>query len=439
MTLRRLARLTRMNLLRDRRSAASAGLGVGFGVGALVFFTALGAGATRAVSRVFPVDAAAVEIVAPRVALGSPLGGGRLDADAIARLRALPGVVRAFPKMELRVPAMGSPSEALVAQFRVPAHIYVAVIAIGVDPAYVAADLVAGVVFADPGAGPGSDRPAAGPVPGVAARRLLALYNTSFAPAQRLRPIGEGLVRTAGGIELMTVTAGRSMKGPTGMPERRFGLSFGGFSDRAPLHGVLVPIDFVRRVNATYGEDAASYSAAALVLDDPARVPAVTQAARRMGFGVDDGERQLAQNVGMAVLVTTVAFGLFAALICVLAAVNIAHATSASVRGRARELGLLRAVGATRGDVTLMVLAESAAIGAAGGIAGGLAARLLAVAVDAGAARWLPDFPFKPETFFHFPAGVAALALAAGVLAALGGAWGPARRAARLDPARAMT
>jgi ABC-type antimicrobial peptide transport system permease subunit len=51
----------------------------------------------------------------------------------------------------------------------------------------------------------------------------------------------------------------------------------------------------------------------------------------------------------------------------------------------------------------------------------------------------LPDFPFKPESFFVFPAwlwlaGIGFAALFAGL-----GAAGPARRAARTDPAQALT
>jgi putative ABC transport system permease protein len=437
-TAARLIRLTRVNLGRDWRGAVFSGFGVSFGVGALLFFVALGAGASGAVTRIFPVDLASVEVTPPRFSLSAALGGGKLDDDAVARLKALSGVREAHPKMELRVPAMGSPSRTLVEQFHVPPYLWIAVIAIGVDSQFVSADLASGVTFSDPGP---SDQPgllASKAVPGIAARRLLELYNKSFAPAQGLQPIGEEVIRTAGGVELLTITTGRSMRGPTGLPERHCGAAFGGFSDRAPIHGVLVPIDFVRRVNREYGVDATTYSSVTLLLDEASSLPGVTAKVKEMGFSVEDSDRSIAQKVGLAVWLGTLALGLFSALICVLAAANIAHALSASVRNRSRELGVFRALGATRGDIAALVLAEAACIGAGGGAFGGAVARFLALGVDFAAKRWLPDFPFRPESFFRFPAWLVGVALAVGIIAAIAGAYSPARRAARMDPARAI-
>jgi ABC-type antimicrobial peptide transport system permease subunit len=135
----------------------------------------------------------------------------------------------------------------------------------------------------------------------------------------------------------------------------------------------------------------------------------------------------------------TLALSLLAALITGLAAVNTMQAFYASVRERTREIGVLRAVGATRGDVAAVVLLEAAATGLAGGLVGVVLARLAAALLDRLAARGLPDFPFKPTTFFAFHPWHVAVGVAVALLAALLGAFLPARAAARLDPARALT
>jgi len=111
----------------------------------------------------------------------------------------------------------------------------------------------------------------------------------------------------------------------------------------------------------------------------------------------------------------------------------------ASVRERTREIGVLRAVGATRGDVAAVVLVEAAATGLAGGIVGVALARVAAALLDRLARTGLPDFPFKPTTFFSFESGHVAIGLGVALLAALLGAFLPARAAARLDPAKALT
>src|SRR2546429_9500086 len=76
----------------------------------------------------------------------------------------------------------------------------------------------------------------------------------------------------------------------------------------------------------------------------------------------------------------------------------------ASVRERTREIGILRAVGATRGDVAAVVLAEAAATGLAGGVVGVLLARIAAALLDRLPPTGLPDLPFKPPTVFSFHA-----------------------------------
>jgi putative ABC transport system permease protein len=93
-----------------------------------------------------------------------------------------------------------------------------------------------------------------------------------------------------------------------------------------------------------------------------------------------------------------------------------------SVTERTRDIGVRRAVGASRRDVVLEVLAESAFIGLAGGVAG----TIIAVGVLALASRASElALPVMPATV----AWSLGAACAAGVLAG----WYPARRAATLD------
>ena len=126
------------------------------------------------------------------------------------------------------------------------------------------------------------------------------------------------------------------------------------------------------------------------------QVPGLVTAVKEMGLEIDDQERRLAENAGAAVTLTTSALALLSILICVLAAVNIAHALSASVRARAKEIGVMQAVGASRSDVRNIVLAEAGVVGLAGGAIGTAVALLLALGINRLAARYLPDFPSSP-------------------------------------------
>jgi ABC-type antimicrobial peptide transport system permease subunit len=73
-----------------------------------------------------------------------------------------------------------------------------------------------------------------------------------------------------------------------------------------------------------------------------------------------------------------------------------------------------------------------------GGILGVILARLAALAVDVASRKWVPDFPFKPDSYFSFDVTILAGALGCAVLACVLGAFFPAQAAARLDPSEAL-
>ncbi|MES9541620.1 FtsX-like permease family protein [Actinomadura sp. NPDC000600] len=107
------------------------------------------------------------------------------------------------------------------------------------------------------------------------------------------------------------------------------------------------------------------------------------------------------------------------------------------VSGRVRELALLRAVGASRGQVTGAVLGEAAGVGLAGSTLG-LAA---GAGVAAGLARLLAaltggeELPFGP---LALPASAVITSYAVGTLVTLAAALVPARRASRIPPVAAL-
>jgi ABC-type antimicrobial peptide transport system permease subunit len=99
----------------------------------------------------------------------------------------------------------------------------------------------------------------------------------------------------------------------------------------------------------------------------------------------------------------------------------------------------LRAVGATRSDVQLVVLGEAALIGLIGGVLGVAFGIGLAQVADWALAHYLPRFPYKPATWFHFRWWIVASGLLCAAAFAVIGGYLPARRAARMEPAQALT
>ncbi|SCG53220.1 ABC transporter permease [Micromonospora humi] len=133
--------------------------------------------------------------------------------------------------------------------------------------------------------------------------------------------------------------------------------------------------------------------------------------------------------IGMQVLTATAALAGFVTVFVV------ASTFAFDVGQRRRELGLLRAVGATPRQVRRMVRAEALVVGATAGLTGLLVGAALAPVLGA----LLVDVGFEPATFrVRYEPWPVALSIVAGPVIALLAVWSASRRAARVRPLEAL-
>ena len=212
-----------------------------------------------------------------------------------------------------------------------------------------------------------------------------------------------------------------------------------GFSRKAPELGVALPLPLVRHFNARFrgAEAARSYDAVLLETANNEAIPQVIGQAEGLGFSLSRKSRA-ARTFGTVVFVVSLALVLLAAVVLAVAAVQIAQTFAMLVHERRREIAILRAVGAARMDVAVLVLGEAALIGLCGGALGAGLARLAAWGVDVAARRVLHQVPLVPDGFFVFPWWAEGLAVLVALVFCVLGAMGPARRASRLDPAAVL-
>jgi ABC-type antimicrobial peptide transport system permease subunit len=210
-----------------------------------------------------------------------------------------------------------------------------------------------------------------------------------------------------------------------------------GISPHASQLALTLPIGFVSRWNALFAGEAAGRQLSSVVLEvaDGADVTRLAASVRALGYTVADSG---AERAGLAITLLTLLFALVSFAIVAVAATNIAHSFFRAVAERRRELGVLRSVGASAGDLYRLVLGEAAVIGLMGGLVGLGLARLVAWTIDAASRRLVPDFPFKPDTYFSFDWPILVGALGCAVAACVAGALLPARAAARLEPSEAL-
>lgn len=451
--------MVRRDLRRTRGPLFTAGFGIAVGVAALVFFVALGLGA-RAVllGDVFPIDQVELEPKKTGAGLVSLLGGRHepegIRPKIVEQIQAVPGVSEVYPKLRFRFPATARGGKEILGR-EIGTH---EMIGDGIDPALVA-DLRGEIAFGDPLREPGPvctsdadctapaycERPSgasegkcSAPVPALVSRYLIELFDHAIAPAHGLPPVAESLVERASGITF-DMTLGTSLLGVARQGEtRKVKIRVVGVSPKAIDLGVTLPVDVVRRWNQEYAGDAAgqSYSSVVVKVADASDASRVIDAGTRFDLVPRDTR---ARDVSVLISGVMALLVLVATVILLVAALNIAHTFRVLVAERQHEIGLYRALGATAADMRAWMLGLALVIGSVAGALGAVLARLLALVADWRAARDLPDFPFKPDTFFVFPAWLWLAGIGFAAAFALIGAAGPARRAARTDPAQALT
>jgi len=164
----------------------------------------------------------------------------------------------------------------------------------------------------------------------------------------------------------------------------------------------------------------------------------IVEVLEERGFDVESLQTMLDMiNKGMVIMQTML--GSIGGLALLVASLGIANTMVMAVYERTREIGILKAIGASPGDVRILFMAEAALIGLLGGVVGTILGWLLGLGLNRGILAFLrwKEIPIE-GTFFVVTVWLVALALAfATVVGLLAGLY-PAARAARLDPLEAL-
>jgi len=187
------------------------------------------------------------------------------------------------------------------------------------------------------------------------------------------------------------------------------------------------------------------YNEVWLRVDSPASVPATIrdiEATLREMHNITDPEKDdfyiltqdsLLEQVSGIVGILTVALSFIVAIALLVGGVGVMNIMFVSVTERTREIGLRKAIGATKNDILSQFLFEAVILTAIGGIIG-----IFLGAVFSFGVAFVADKFFNFELSFVFPFGAAFLSF--GMAAIIGLIFGiyPARSAARKDPIEAL-
>jgi len=199
------------------------------------------------------------------------------------------------------------------------------------------------------------------------------------------------------------------------------------------LH-VMQPTD-LREIS--HAGDQPVYSSVSVRVKDPAKVQGVEDSIKKMGFttfSILDATRSLRQFFAVLDLF----LGIFGSLALAVASIGIVNTLVMAILERRREIGIMKAIGASDSDVKRLFFAEAGAMGVLGGIVGVLLGWAIGQIINFGTNVYLRRQSLPAEHFWAVPWWLVGGAIGFAFVVSLVSGLYPAGRAARLDPVQAL-
>lgn len=230
-----------------------------------------------------------------------------------------------------------------------------------------------------------------------------------------------------------------------GIVEREPGANLGGFG----FASVMIPLPKALEIDASVVRSAQSLLAApssakartyASVTVKVTRaqytqdVEAEIKAMGYTAFSLNDA----LQGAKRAFILVDLLLSLIGSIALAVSSLGIVNTMVMSILERTREIGVMKAIGASDGDIRRIFLVEASAIGVLGGVAGLALGWLVARGVNIAANIYIERQGGDPGNLFSFPLWLVGGALAFSWLVSLLAGSYPANRAARLNPIQAL-
>ena len=188
---------------------------------------------------------------------------------------------------------------------------------------------------------------------------------------------------------------------------------------------------------STLGEGGRHYSNLTVRVELPADVPAVEDAVRQMGYS-PFSLLDLTRNLRRLFAILDMLLGIFGSLALAVASLGIINTLVMAILERRREIGVLKALGASDQDVRHLFFAEAGVMGLLGGVMGVVLGWGIGRAIQLATNYYLSQQQIPPENIWTVPVWLVASAIAFSLLVSLAAGIYPASRAARLDPVEAL-
>ncbi len=274
------------------------------------------------------------------------------------------------------------------------------------------------------------------PYPAILPRKILELYNLSVASPQGLPLISEKDIIDK---EMIFYPRYSTFFGSSENDKSdQITLKIVGFSDKASLLGPTLPIATVNILNRYYAPSGNnSYTELFVETVDQNKTTQIAQEIENLGLSTQYFTKDM-KEVQAKISYLSMGLGLISLIIILLSAIAIIGTFLSQIAERRKELGLLRALGATRRQIKLLIMFEAGFIGFIGSILGISTGILASILFDKYVTTELKNTILLPDTLFLITPQMIIATLGFGICLSVIAAYLPANTASKVDPITAL-
>jgi putative ABC transport system permease protein len=185
------------------------------------------------------------------------------------------------------------------------------------------------------------------------------------------------------------------------------------------------------------GSNGQHYTNLTVRVERPGDVPAVEDSVRQMGYA-PFSLLDLTRNLRRMFAILDLLLGIFGSLALAVASLGIINTLVMAILERRREIGVLKALGASDKDVRQLFFAEAGVMGLLGGAGGVVLGWGIGRLIQLGTNYYLSQQQIPAENIWTVPVWLVVAAIVFSLVVSLGAGLYPATRAARLDPVEAL-
>ncbi len=459
------------NLWRTRLRTTLTILGVVIGIGALTSMVSFGTGMQKNFTDAFKksdlftsMNITPTKINLAELSHGDASGlSGLLDGDVKPLTDSILYSIREIPGVEIAFPEETFPGRIQIDQMETTTNIQPFPVIMGKYPPF--NELLAGTFYSD-------DSSRMVVLKWETLRNLglivedpdvnITLTKEDSLKGRRIVPVDSIIDKE---ITIITATINReAMKNPLGIlinprfepfSETEMKLTVSGIIKRMDEFslfrfggGVFIPMETARSVSRLSfssvwdilnkgDKDEGTYGSIYVRVNKMGEMTGVRKEIEKLGVAVFSISDQL-NEMKQAFLIIDSLLGAIGAIALIIAGLGIINTMIMSILERTREIGIMKAVGGSEGQIKLIFFVEAGFIGLIGGIFGLGLGWLVTRVANFIMLSYLRPQDLPPVDLFYFPIWLLLGAIGFSVLVSLAAGLYPAIRAARIDPVRAL-